>query len=609
MDRDRRRAGCDGAGHGGGRLGGHRRLPGRRHHPVQLRRQRGVDLELDGAGGADAAHGAVAVRVLHVDPERGWGGGEVQVMVLLGELGRPGHASRVAAHPDGPLARAATAAGVPVIPLAVANHVDIGAALRLRRALGDAEVVHFHTARAHALAPLCRRAGVRLVVTRRMDYVPAGGPYVRFLYNRAVDAVVAISEGVREALVRVGVRRGRIGVGPSGIGPAAGVAPAGARAALRREWEVGDDAVLVLVVGALERRKGHAVLLDAARRLSPAALGLRYVFCGDGSEAGALVEAAAPLGGAVCFAGFRRDVAACLAAADVVVLPSLREGLGVAALEAMAASRPLAASRVGGLAEVVVHEETGLLVPPGDPLIAALRARGADTAGVVVSRAGPTTQKTRIIAHHQQVVRLDRESGTGPDGAGARRVRDFVLRQHARYDVLVVSDYGKGAVGADLLGALAEACGQRPFTWVLDPKQANFAHYRRASLVKPNREEAAAASGIDIHDAATLREAGARLLERWEAGAVLISRGEEGMALFKRGPQGVVVEEFRTAAREVFDVTGAGDTVLAACALALGAGGTLEEATVLANHAAGVVVGKIGTATVSADELAREVRR
>ena len=247
--------------------------------------------------------------------------------------------------------------------------------------------------------------------------------------------------------------------------------------------------------------------------------------------------------------------------------------------------------------------------PAGDRLIAALRARGADTAGVVVSRAGPTTQKTRIIAHHQQVVRLDRESGTGPDGAGVRRVRDFVLRQHARYDVLVVSDYGKGAVGAELLGALAEACGHRPFTWVLDPKQANFAHYRRASLVKPNREEAAAASGVDIHDAATLREAGARLLERWEAGAVLISRGEEGMALFKRGPQGVVVEEFRTAAREVFDVTGAGDTVLAACALALGAGGTLEEATVLANHAAGVVVGKIGTATVSADELARDVRR
>ncbi|TMA70005.1 MAG: D-glycero-beta-D-manno-heptose-7-phosphate kinase [Deltaproteobacteria bacterium] len=245
----------------------------------------------------------------------------------------------------------------------------------------------------------------------------------------------------------------------------------------------------------------------------------------------------------------------------------------------------------------------------GERLVTALRARRADTRGVVVSRVSPTTQKTRIIAHHQQVVRLDRESGAGPDGAGARHVRDFVLRHRTRYDVLVVSDYGKGAIGPDLLGALAEASGRAPFTWVLDPKRVNFAHYRRASLVKPNREEAAAASGVEIRDAGTLREAGSRLLERWEAGAVLISRGEEGMALFKPGAHGVVVEEFPTVAREVFDVTGAGDTVLATCALALGAGGTLEEATVLANHAAGLVVGKIGTATVGADELARDVRR
>ena len=323
------------------------------------------------------------MRILHVDPERAWGGGEAQVMALLGELERRGHASRVAAHPGGPLARAAAAAGVPVVPLAVANHLDLGAALRLRRALGDAEVVHFHTARGHALAPLCRRAGVRLVVTRRMDYVPAGGPYVRFLYNRAVDGIVAISEGVREALVRVGVRRERIRVVPSGIDPAAGMAPPGARAALRREWEVADDAILVVVVGALERRKGHAVLLEAARRLSPAVLGLRYVFCGEGGEAGALAEAAAPLGGAVRFAGFRRDVGACLAAADVVAMPSLREGLGVAALEAMAASRPLVASRVGGLAEVVVHVETGVLVPPGDPgALATALARLAGDGGL-----------------------------------------------------------------------------------------------------------------------------------------------------------------------------------------------------------------------------------
>jgi D-beta-D-heptose 7-phosphate kinase/D-beta-D-heptose 1-phosphate adenosyltransferase len=246
----------------------------------------------------------------------------------------------------------------------------------------------------------------------------------------------------------------------------------------------------------------------------------------------------------------------------------------------------------------------------GRGLVRDLVALGADTAGVVATLHGATTQKTRIIAHHQQVVRLDHEEAAAPDGAAARRVRDYVLRRRSRIDVLVLSDYGKGAVGPDLLAALADAHRRAPFTWLVDPKRANFAHYRRASLMKPNREEAAAAAGVDIRDAASLRAAGERLLALWEAGAVLISRGEEGMALFKpRSRGGVVVEEFPTVAREVFDVTGAGDTVLAACALALGAGGSLEEATVLANYAAGVVVGKVGTATATGAELRAAVRR
>ena len=240
----------------------------------------------------------------------------------------------------------------------------------------------------------------------------------------------------------------------------------------------------------------------------------------------------------------------------------------------------------------------------GKSLTAALARLGASTDGVV-GAARETTQKTRIIAHQQQVVRLDHEAGSGPDGASARRVRDFVLRARRRYDVLVVSDYAKGAVGPDLLDALATARAREPFTWVVDPKRANFAHYRRASLVKPNRDEAAEAAGVEIRDRASLRAAGQRLLALWEAGAVLISRGEEGMALFKASG---TVQEFPTVAREVYDVTGAGDTVLATCALALGAGGTLEEATVLANHAAGVVVGKIGTATVTAAELRAALR-
>jgi D-beta-D-heptose 7-phosphate kinase/D-beta-D-heptose 1-phosphate adenosyltransferase len=239
----------------------------------------------------------------------------------------------------------------------------------------------------------------------------------------------------------------------------------------------------------------------------------------------------------------------------------------------------------------------------GERMGDALRALGASTDGIVVARAGETIQKTRIIAHHQQVVRLDRESAGAADGTSARRVRDFVLRRRGQYDVLIVSDYGKGAIGPDLLGALAEAHARAPFTWVVDPKRPNFPHYRRASLIKPNREEAAEAAGIEIRDAASLRAAGTRLLKRWEAGAVLVSRGEEGMALFKARGRSVDVEEFPTFAREVFDVTGAGDTVLATCALALGAGGTLEEAATLANHAAGIVVAKIGTATVTRQEL------
>jgi D-beta-D-heptose 7-phosphate kinase/D-beta-D-heptose 1-phosphate adenosyltransferase len=230
---------------------------------------------------------------------------------------------------------------------------------------------------------------------------------------------------------------------------------------------------------------------------------------------------------------------------------------------------------------------------------------GADTRGVVATRETSTIRKTRIIAHHQQVVRLDHEDPPVLDGTAGRRLRDWVLAQLRRAQVLVVSDYGKGTVGAMLLDALADAHAQRAFTWVVDPKSGNFAHYRRVSLVKPNLQEAAAAAGVEIRDTTSLRAAGSRLLERWDAEAVLISRGEHGMALFRRGH---AVREFATVARDVFDVTGAGDTVVATCALALGAGATLEEATILANHAAGIVVGKVGTATVTAAELAASVR-
>lgn len=321
------------------------------------------------------------MRILHVDPERGWGGGEVQVSLLLGELSRRGHRSVVATPAGAPLATAATATGATVADCSIANDVDLRAVPRLRRLARDADVVHFHTARAHALAPWLGGLGVRRVVTRRMDYVPRGGPWARFLYNRAVDRVIAISDGVRRALESAGVDPARIRVVPSGVDPDRYAVAPETRATLREEWGLGADDVAVLVVGALEDRKGHATLLDAAGRLGSAST-VRLVFAGSGSREAALRADAERRGLRVAFLGFRDDVPRCLAAADVVALPSRHEGLGVAALEAMAAERPVVASRVGGLAEVVVDGETGSLVVPGgaDALANALAALAVDPA-------------------------------------------------------------------------------------------------------------------------------------------------------------------------------------------------------------------------------------
>src|SRR5262249_28439603 len=167
----------------------------------------------------------------------------------------------------------------------------------------------------------------------------------------------------------------------------------------RRAWGITPDDVLVLVLGALERRKGHAILLAAARRLATALPRLRYVFCGAGSEEAALRRLAASLHGTVVFAGQQTDVAGCLAAADIVAMPSLKEGLGVAALEAMAAERPVVASRVGGLAEAVVDGRSGLLVGPGDPALLA-DAIAALLADPVLRRRLAAAGRGRVLARY-----------------------------------------------------------------------------------------------------------------------------------------------------------------------------------------------------------------
>jgi D-beta-D-heptose 7-phosphate kinase/D-beta-D-heptose 1-phosphate adenosyltransferase len=228
-----------------------------------------------------------------------------------------------------------------------------------------------------------------------------------------------------------------------------------------------------------------------------------------------------------------------------------------------------------------------------------LRARGVDPSGLVRDPSRRTTLKTRIIAHHQQVLRADEESrealGSGLEAALWERAEGALDRAEAA----LVSDYGKSVITPGLLDRLLPALERRGVPSAVDPKEEHFLRYRGVSVITPNAAEAAQAWGRRLRTEAELIEAGFGLRERLEAGAVLITRGEEGMSLFTAEGH----THFSTRARKVYDVTGAGDTVVATIATALAARATLPEACVLANHAAGIVVAQLGTATAGAEEL------
>ncbi len=236
----------------------------------------------------------------------------------------------------------------------------------------------------------------------------------------------------------------------------------------------------------------------------------------------------------------------------------------------------------------------------GERLREELQAAGIDASLAASDSGRPTTLKTRILAHHQQVVRADREEATEiPRGLEADLLKR-IAKDVGDAAALVVSDYHKGVVTRRVMRALASAARRSKLPLLVDPKVPHFALYRGVSLVTPNQLEAEQATGVRIRGQRDVEAAGARILSRLACGAVLITRGEHGMSLFERGSRPA---HLPAAAREVFDVTGAGDTVIATLALAVAAGATLFEAASLANLAAGVVVAKLGTATASPDEV------
>jgi D-beta-D-heptose 7-phosphate kinase/D-beta-D-heptose 1-phosphate adenosyltransferase len=224
-----------------------------------------------------------------------------------------------------------------------------------------------------------------------------------------------------------------------------------------------------------------------------------------------------------------------------------------------------------------------------------LRNEQVDDSGVIEVRDRPTTRKTRIVAHNQQVVRADWESTVSLEAGDRRELAGFVRSVAARCDAVILSDYAKGMLCREIVEA-ATAC---PLV-LADPKPQNIALFRGITCVAPNAGEAATITGVTISDEASLERAGLRLIELLDCRYAIITRGEHGMALFGRAGERLQIP---SVARTVYDVSGAGDTVIAMLALALAAGAPIEQAMELANFAAGAVVAKLGTATASPEEI------
>jgi D-beta-D-heptose 7-phosphate kinase/D-beta-D-heptose 1-phosphate adenosyltransferase len=235
----------------------------------------------------------------------------------------------------------------------------------------------------------------------------------------------------------------------------------------------------------------------------------------------------------------------------------------------------------------------------GSALLADLASRTIDTGGVLKT-SRPTTVKTRVIAHHQQVVRVDREQREPLPAGTAERIIDTIQERIGRVDAVVVEDYGKGVITRQLLESVIPVARKHNTIITVDPKEEHFDLYHRVTALTPNRVEAGEAVGRELERDTDVQQAGVEILRRLECEGLLITLGEDGMWLFEQSGRQTRIP---TVAQEVFDVAGAGDTVIAAFTLALASGATMEQAAQIANYAAGIVVGKLGVAVATPEEL------
>jgi D-beta-D-heptose 7-phosphate kinase/D-beta-D-heptose 1-phosphate adenosyltransferase len=243
-----------------------------------------------------------------------------------------------------------------------------------------------------------------------------------------------------------------------------------------------------------------------------------------------------------------------------------------------------------------------------------LAERNIEVSGILSDPTRETILKTRVMAHHhphhQQIVRIDREDGHEVSRSISRKIEEYIKENIADMDALVIEDYGKGLITASLLKKIIDLARKHKKTISVDPKENHFSIYKNVSVVTPNRNEASKAAGFPLDDDSSLKKGGEKLLKELKAEVVLITLGEEGMMLFQKGK---APHKIPTLAQEVFDVSGAGDTVIAAYTLSLVSGASPVAAAHIANCAAGIVVGRVGTAVVGKKELLdglkKEMRR
>jgi len=243
----------------------------------------------------------------------------------------------------------------------------------------------------------------------------------------------------------------------------------------------------------------------------------------------------------------------------------------------------------------------------GEEILSALTHMGLKTDGVISEIGRPTSIKTRIVAHNQQVVRFDRESRADVRPQSVQKLLTYIADHLDTFDAIVISDYGKGLISGHLMMGMRDLCSSRlgrKIITTVDPKTGNFEYYKGVDVITPNHHEAGVYCGFRIIGEEALNRAGRKMVEDLECRSVLITQGKEGMTLFERTGE---ITHIPTVAKKVFDVTGAGDTVIGTISLSLAAGLDLKSAAILSNFAAGIVVGEVGTSAVRAEDLKKVI--